>query len=81
MTMYWRFFNFLVRRILAVSFAVGGVIISLTSMHAVLPGGTINVDGQPSTDLVLRWFAVGFPLVAAALGVALYRAKPFTRGS
>jgi hypothetical protein len=30
MTIYWRFFNFLVRRIIAVSFAVGGVIVSLT---------------------------------------------------
>lgn len=78
MTTYWRVLNFFVRRIVAVAFAVGGVAVALASAHAILPGGTINVDGVPSADLVFRWSAVLLPLVVAALGVALFRVKPFT---
>lgn len=80
MTTYWRVFNVLVRRIVAVVFAVGGVVVALASVHAILPGGTVNVDGVPSTDLVFRWSAVLLPLVVATLGVALFRVKPFTPG-
>lgn len=78
MTMYWRIFNFLVRRVVAIAFAVGGVVITLANIGAVLPGGNIGFNGAPSTDLVLRWSAVVLPLVVSALGVALYRVKPFT---
>ena len=81
MVTYWRIFNFLVRRVVAVAFVVGGVAIAFASVHAVLPGGTINVDGVPSSDLVFRWSAVVLPLVMALLGVGLYRAKPFTPNS
>ncbi len=77
MTTYWRVFNFLVRRIVAVVFAVGGLVMALVSVGAILPGGTINVDGVASTDLVFRWSAVLLPLVVATLGVALFRVKPF----
>jgi len=78
MTTYWRIFNFLVRRVVAMAFAVGGILIALDSVHAVLPGGTINFNGLPTSDLVLRWSAIVVPLVVTALGVALYRVKPFT---
>jgi hypothetical protein len=77
MTTYWRVFNFLVRRVMAVVFAIGGFILACTSVPAMFPGGTINVDGVPSDDLVFRWVAVVLPMVVAALGVALFRVKPF----
>lgn len=80
MTKYWRIFNFVVRRVVAVAFAVGGLVITLANISAVLPGGHIGFNGIPSTDLVLRWAAVVLPLVVAALGVALYRVRPFTPG-
>ena len=81
MPTYWRVFNFLVRRVVAVVFVVGGVVVAIAGAQAVFPGGTINVDGVPSTGLVFRWSAVVLPLLVAALGVALYRAKPFAPGS
>jgi len=77
MTRYWRIFNFLVRRVVAVVFAVGGIVEALASIHSVLPGDIISVNGVASDDLVFRWSAVVLPLVVAALGLALYRAKPF----
>jgi hypothetical protein len=77
MTTYLRVFNFLVRRVMAVVFATGGFILTCTSVSVIFPGGTINVDGVPSEDLVFRWVAVVLPMVIAALGVALYRVKPF----
>jgi len=81
MSTYWRILNFLVRRVLAVAFAVGGVVVAVANIGAVLPGGTTGVNGAPSTDLVFRWSAVLLPLVVAALGVALYRVEPFTPGT
>jgi hypothetical protein len=77
MTIYWRVFNVLVRRVMAVAFAIGGLILAATSVPAIFPGGTINVDGVQSDDLVFRWVAVVLPMVVATLGVALYRVKPF----
>ncbi|WP_374582849.1 hypothetical protein [Pseudoduganella sp.] len=77
MTLYWRLFNFIVRRIMSVAFAVGGLIMAVASFPYILPGGTIDIDGVPSDDLVFRWTAFMLPLIIAAFGVALYRAKPF----
>jgi hypothetical protein len=78
MTAYWRFFNFLVRRVLAAAFSIGGITLAYLNVEAIFPGGTINVDGVPSNDLVFRWIAFLLPLIIAVLGVALYRAKPFS---
>ena len=77
MTTYWRFFNFVVRRVMALVFAIGGFILACTNIPAIFPGGTINVDGVPSDDLVFRWVAVVLPMVCATLGLALWRVKPF----
>jgi hypothetical protein len=81
MTTYWRFFNFLVRRVMVVAFAVGGVILACTGVQSIFPGATINVDGVPTDDLFFRWVAVVLPMVVAALGVALYRVKLFSPSS
>lgn len=80
MNAYWRIFNLLARRVVAIAFAAGGVAIALANISAVLPGGSIAFNGAPSTDLVLRWSAVILPLLVATLGVALYCAKPFMPG-
>jgi hypothetical protein len=75
--LYWRFFNFAARRVVAPAFILGGCVVALSQVGALLPGGTVLVDGSPSSDLVFRLAAVLLPLLVAALGVALYRAKPF----
>ena len=77
MSMYWRIFNFLVRRVVAVGFIVVGLAVGLMSLPALLPGGTVNIDGSPTSDIALRLVSVFLPLVVGALGVALYRAVPF----
>ncbi len=78
MNLYWRAFSFLVRRVVASAFSVGGLIIAVLNAPGLLPGGTINVDGSPSTDIVIRLISGAMPLLISALGLALYRAKPFT---
>ncbi len=70
-------FNFFARRIFGPSCVFVGTILALTNIGAILPGGTINMNGAPTDDLVLRIFAVVWPSVMAVLGVALYRAKPY----
>lgn len=77
MSVYWRFFNFLVRRVVASAFVVVGGIVAAADIPALLPGGTIPVNGVPTDDLVFRLASVGMPLLVAILGIALYRAKPF----
>ncbi len=42
-----------------------------------MPDGTVNVEGAPSTDMVMRLVAVVLPLVVAGLGVLLFRVLPF----
>lgn len=75
--LHWLTFNFFVRRIIAPAFIVGGAIIFLVSFPIILPGGTVLVDGQPSSDLVFRCFVVFFPLIVVFLGILLYRVKPY----
>lgn len=75
--MFWRVFNFTVRRVVATCFMVVGLIIAIVNVGVVLPGGTINVNGVPSTDIVLRIFSFAMPLFVAAFGIALFRAPPF----
>ena len=77
-TLYWRFFNFMVRRVVAVCFVVGGSILCLYFLPSLLdPKGTIPVNGVPQSDLVYRLFAVLMPALMAALGVLLYRVRPW----
>ena len=77
MSLYWRIFNFLVRRVVAVGFVVGGLVVGLVNLPALLPGGIVNVGGSPSSDIAIRLVAVILPMVVGALGVALYRVAPF----
>ncbi len=76
--LYYRAFNFLIRRVVAVSFVVLGLIIGLSHVPALIdPNGTILWNGEPSSDIVIRTFAVLMPLVLAVLGVLLFRARPW----
>jgi len=74
---HWVMFNFMARRVLAVAFIVVGLLISVFNAPVLLPGGTIPVNGVPEDDLVLRLVSVFMPLLVAALGVALFRSKPY----
>jgi hypothetical protein len=52
---YWRFFNFLARRVVAVAFAVIGSLMALVALPSLLhPKSTILVNGQPEHDLFYR---------------------------
>jgi hypothetical protein len=77
MNLYWRVFNFFVRRVVAVGFMVIGLVIAIGNSPSLLPGHTIDVNGTPNDDIVMRCIAVFLPLVAAVLGLLLFRAKPY----
>jgi hypothetical protein len=73
--LYFRAFNFLVRRVVAVGFVVIGSIVGLSGLPALLdPSAAVLWNGEPTTDLVIKAFGVVMPLVAAILGVLLFRA-------
>jgi hypothetical protein len=74
---YYRFFNFMVRRVVAVGFMFAGSIFALLNAPALLPGGMTHLNGEPTTDIVLRCFSFFMPLIVVALGIALFRVKPF----
>jgi hypothetical protein len=75
--LYWKIFNFSARRIVAIGFVLVGVVLAGYGVFGLLPGGTVQVNGVPSNDLVLRWAAVVLPLAVACFGVALYKAAPY----
>jgi hypothetical protein len=76
--LYWRVFNFWIRRVVAVGFMVVGGLIAVSYLPSLVdPNGTVLVNGQPQNDLFYRIVAVVLPAVVAALGVMLYRAAPF----
>lgn len=74
---HWKFFNFLTRRLMALSFIVGGIILTMYGLQCILPGGTVLVDGIPTDDLVFRWVVFLLPLIGVLLGIASYRVAPF----
>ena len=78
MSLYWRMFNFLTRRIVAPSFAVGGIIVGLSNIGSVLPGGMVNINGVPSDDLIMRWTGVVMPLSLAYASRLLQSASRFS---
>jgi hypothetical protein len=79
--LYGRFISFLVRRVVAPAFVLVGGFVAVANLRALLPGGTILVNGLPNHDIVLRLAAVIFPLALAVLGVAIFRAKPIGRNT
>jgi hypothetical protein len=80
-TPYWRFFNFMVRRVLAVWLVFVGSIMCVYFLPSLLdPKGTIPVNGVPESDVVYRLFAVLMPALMAVLGVLLYRVRPYPHG-
>jgi hypothetical protein len=75
--LYWRFFNFLIRRIMAVGFILGGIVLFIYGIPSILPGGTVQLNGQPTDDMVFRFFSALFPLIVVVLGIFLFRIKPY----
>lgn len=78
--LFWQFFNFLIRRIIALGFVFGGIILFIYGVPSILPGGTVQFNGEPTDDMVLRFFSALFPLVVVVLGIFLFRAKPYYPG-
>lgn len=73
---YNRFLFFLIRRVVAPGFVLFGSLLTLVNLPSLAPGATIEFNGVPTDDLVIRSISVLMPLVVAILGVMLYRAKP-----
>jgi hypothetical protein len=80
MTTYWKLLNFLVRRVVATGFVAVGLLVAATGLPGLLPGGSVQVNGAPSDDMVLRVAVVLLPLLVSALGLALYRVRPYEPG-
>ncbi|TFW33711.1 hypothetical protein E4O92_05815 [Massilia horti] len=59
------------------AFIFGGTVSFIYGMSNILPGGTVQFNGQPTDDMVLRCFSALFPLIMAVLGIFLFRAKPY----
>jgi len=79
--LYWRLFNFLIRRVIAVGFMFGGAILFISGVPDILPGGTVQFNGQPTDDAVIRFFSVLFPLIVVVLGIFLFRVNPYCPSS
>ncbi len=74
---YWRLFNFFVRRVLAITWVVIGLIVACGNFPLPLPGATVEVAGTSTNDLFYRISAVVLPLLGAVAGVLMYRADPY----
>lgn len=76
---HWKLFNFLTRRVMAVSFVIGGIASAASALPNILPGGTILVDGVPTDDLVIRWVSFILPLLLIPIGIFLFKSAPFAQ--
>jgi len=74
---FWRVFNFLARRVVAVVFMIGGTLGALFTLPLLFPGGMISVNGVPTDDFGMRLIGFLAFLFVAVAGVALFRARPF----
>jgi hypothetical protein len=79
---YERILSVVVRRFIALAFIGVGGLISLLNLWFVVPGATIELHGEPTSDIVTRIFSVILPALVAAFGVFLFRLEklPFSRG-
>lgn len=73
---YYRILDFAVRRISALMCIIWGSVIALINILYLLPGGQIEVNGVPTSDLFWRIFGVVFPILFVIIGIALFKAKP-----
>lgn len=62
---------------MATAFISGGFILFLYGVPSILPGGSAQLNGQPTDDMVIRFFSAFFPLIVVVMGVFLFRAKPY----
>ncbi len=74
---FWRIFNFLARRVVAVVFMIGGTLGSLFALPQLFPGGKISVNGIPTDDFGMRLIGFLAFLFVAVAGVALFKSRPF----
>ena len=76
-SLFWKLFD-LLRKVVGWAFLVGGLIVgSYFLVSALSLGGSVNVNGVPSTDLGSRLMVVLLPYVMAVFGWLIVRAKPY----
>ena len=74
---HWKVFNFLAKAT-GWAFPFGGFVVgSYFLFSAFIIGNTIDVNGEPSSDIINRAVAVLLPYVIALFGFLLVRAKPY----
>lgn len=62
---------------MAVGFIFGGIVLFIYGVPNILPGETVQLNGQPTDDMVFRFFSALFPLIVMVLGIFLFRVKPY----
>jgi hypothetical protein len=67
--------SFLVRRMIAPGFVFVGGLLAIIDLRFLVPGVTIDYNGQPSSDIGIRLTCVLFPVLMAIFGGVLFRVK------
>jgi hypothetical protein len=71
--LYGRFIRFVLHRVFAVIFMVGGSLMSLMDGLWVLMGKPVGYNGQPNHSVAVKFFYVTMPLLIALMGWVLWR--------
>ena len=66
-----------VRRIFAPAFIGLSAFMALINLRFLLPGASLNFNGQETDAFLPRLFAALMPFVFLSVGILLYRLKPF----
>lgn len=66
---FWTVLNFSVRRIMAIAWLLGGGIATLSSVVTLFDSSaSINIEGVPSSDPMVKLLGVAIPLVVTLFG-------------
>jgi hypothetical protein len=78
---YERLLNAGIRRFVAAAFIGVGGLIALLNLRFLVPGATIELNGEPTSDILTRLVSVILPALIALFGVYLFRLNklPFSR--
>ncbi|MGE5625149.1 MAG: hypothetical protein ACM3ZT_06350 [Bacillota bacterium] len=77
LVLYFKFLNFMLRRVVALWFMVLGSIATVMAVIWALLGKPIDVNGVPTTSMVARLLYVAAFLIPTVLGYLLWCSKPF----
>ena len=79
LSLYARFISFMTHRFVAAWFMVLGTLMALMDSYVLLPGKTLDFNGKPASNLLIRLLYVFFPLFVAFFGWLLWHYRPLDR--